>query len=326
MKKIQYTTSAGVPHQSMEDEFLCHKNGSEWWYCTGFINTESGKLFSFQFTLARVRIYMMQFHILMTALTDFQTKKHYYAQQPIFFRKDVTLMPEMVGLAGKAEMKFFDGELELNMGDKDFSLSLEMSATKSPVWHCNNGILKMGVDNPKETTYYWSYTNLATSGKLTLGDQEYKVSGKAWFDKQGGTYTLTSRWTNWEWFSLRFFDDEEIMLFSFPQDNYQDGTYIEKSGKYRRLSDYKITPLDFTEAGGKKFSCGWQVEMRNLKDEEYTIIPKIDGQLNLFYFELLADVKDKSGKNVGYCVVELLPGVYNETSAIAAFARVKSEY
>jgi hypothetical protein len=38
---------------------------------------------------------------------------------------------------------------------------------------------------------------------------------------------------------------------------------------------------------------------------------------------MLADIKDKSGKNVGYCVVELLPGVYNEISALDAFARVK---
>jgi hypothetical protein len=114
------------------------------------------------------------------------------------------------------------------------------------------------------------------------------------------------------------------MLFSFPQDDYRDGTYIEKSGRYRRLSDYTITPLSFTEAGGKKFSFGWTVEMKGIMDEQYRIIPKIDGQLNLFYFELLADIKDRDGRNVGYCVVELLPGVYNEISALAAFARVKS--
>jgi hypothetical protein len=64
--------------------------------------------------------------------------------------------------------------------------------------------------------------------------------------------------------------------------------------------------------------------MRDIKEEEYTIIPKMEGQLNLFYFELLSDVKDKSGKNVGYCVVELLPGVYNEKMNIGAVAaRVK---
>jgi predicted secreted hydrolase len=291
MKNIQYTNSGGVPHGTMADEFLCHRHGSEWWYCTGFLNAESGELFSFQFTLARVRIYGVQFHILMTAVTDFETGK----------------------------------ELALSMNDKDYALELKMEAVKPPVWHAENGVLKMGVEHPKEKTYYWSYTNLAASGTLVLAGKEYKLAGKAWFDKQGGTYTLTSRWTNWEWFSLRFFDGEEVMLFSFPQDNYQDGTYIEKSGNYRRLNDYKITPLGFTEASGKKFSCGWKVAMAGIKDEQYTIVPKIEGQLNLFYYELLADIKDKDGKEVGYCVVELLPGVYNEKMKIsAAWAQVKS--
>jgi predicted secreted hydrolase len=300
MNKIQYTTSVGVPHQSIEDEFLCHKSGSEWWYCTGFLTDGMGNLFSFQFTLARVRIYRVQFHILMTALTDFQTNKHYYAQHPIFFGRNVTITSQKVGLTGIAEMDFSGAEIKLTMGVNDYSLSLKMYALKPPVWHCDEGVLKMGVDHPKETTYYWSYTNLATSGKLILGTQAYRLSGKAWFDKQGGTYTLTSRWTNWEWFSLRFFDDEEVMLFSFPQDHYQDGTLIEKSGDFRRLNEYEITPSNFTEAGGKKFSCGWKVNLPGVKDEQYTIIPKMDGQLNLFYFELLADVIDRNSKKVGY--------------------------
>jgi predicted secreted hydrolase len=325
MKNIQYTNSGGVPHGTMAEEFLCHKHGSEWWYCTGFLNAESGELFSFQFTLARVRIYGLQFHILMTAVTDFETRKHYYAQYPVFFGKDVTLTAEKVALGSVAGMCFHGKELALSMNDKDYALELKMEAVKPPVWHAEDGVLKMGVEHPKEKTYYWSYTNLAASGRLVLGGKEYKLAGKAWFDKQGGRYTLTSRWTNWEWFSLRFFDGEEVMLFSFPQDNYQDGTYIEKSGSYRRLKDYQITPLGFTEASGKKFSCGWKVTMAGIKDGEYTIVPKIDGQLNLFYYELLADIKNKDGKEVGYCVVELLPGVYNEKMKIsAAWAQVKA--
>ena len=111
----------------------------------------------------------------------------------------------------------------------------------------------MGIDDPGQTTYYWSYTNLAASGKLVLGNVESKVSGKAWFDKQGGTYSIINRWTHWEWFSLRFLDDEEVMLFSFPQDDYRDGTFIDRAGKTRRLTDYSVTPLGFTTAGGKKF-------------------------------------------------------------------------
>lgn len=323
MKKIQSTSSPGVPPQSMAEEFLCHKKGSEWWYCTGFLNDPVGKLFSFQFTLARVRIYGIQFHILMTAVTDFETKKHYYTQKPVFFGKDIIITSDRVGLDGAAEMTFRGQELGLDMPGTDCSLALQFTPVKAPVWHCDQGILKMGIEDPKEKTYYWSYTNLTAAGKLVLMGQEYPVAGKAWFDKQGGMYTLTNRLTNWEWFSLRFFDGEEVMLFSFPQDNYQDGTYIEKSGSYRRLNDYTITPLGFTQASGKKFSCGWKVDLRDIKGGKYTIVPKLDGQLNLFYFELLADIMNKSGQVVGYCVVELLPGVYNELNNLAAFARVK---
>jgi len=313
-----------VPHASIEEEFLSHKNGSEWWYCTGYLNDESGRAFSFQFTLSKVIVYGIRLHILMTALTDFETGKHYYAQQAFFFGNKVNITSDLIGVDGQAEIRFGKGKLDLEITTKDYALSLDMNAVKPPVWHCDDGVLRMGLDDPKETTYYWSYTNLAASGKLVLGDQESTVSGKAWFDRQGGTYNIINRWTHWEWFSMRFFDDEEVMLFSFPQSDYRDGTFIDKEGNYRRLTDYSITPLGFTEAGGHKFSLGWDVTVPGTKDEAYSIVPKMDGQVNLTYYELLADIQDSQGNTVGHCVVELLPGVYNEHIKVwAVLARVK---
>ena len=324
MTKIQYTKSPGVPPRSMEEEFLSHRNGSEWWYCTGYLNDESGRLFSFQFTLAKVIVYGVRLHMLMTAVSDVETGKHHYSQQAFFFGRHVTITSDLIGVEGQAVMSFDDGALGLNITAREYSLSLDMSAAKPPVWHCDNGVLRMGLDDPKQTTYYWSYTNLQATGTLVLGDQEYTVSGKAWFDRQGGTYNIINRWTHWEWFSLRFFDDEEVMLFSFPPSDYQDGTYINREGDRERLSEYRITPLGFTEAGGHRFSLGWKVEMKGVKDKEYTIVPKMDGQLNLTYYELLADVIDNEGRPVGYCIVELLPGVYNKHIKVwAVLARVR---
>lgn len=306
----------------MEEEFLCHRNGPEWWYATGYLTDESGKLFSYQFTLGKIRIYGLKLHLLQTALTNFETGKHHFAQQVIFFDKNIIITKDRVGVDGAAEMTFGDRKLGVTLPGDDYSLTLDMNASKPAVWHCDQGALKMGIND--QWTYYWSYTNLAVSGKLVLGGKEHKVSGKGWFDKQGGPYNPLDPRTSWEWFSLRFFDNEEVMLFSFPQDNYQDGTLIEKSGQSRRVNDYEIIPLGWTEAGGYKFSSGWKVTMKGVKDEEYSIIPKMDGQLNLFYFEMLADIKDKSGRVVGYCFVELLPGARNKKTPIsAAFARVK---
>ena len=287
-------------------------------------------MFGFQFTLAKIKVYGIKFHVLLTALTDFETGKHYYEQNTAFFGKGITTTANRVAFGDRAEMTFSEnefagkGHMELSMSGKNYSLNLQMNAIKPPAWHCEDGKLKMGlVDDPKQTTFYYSYTNLASTGKLILDGKELNLTGKSWFDKQGGTYTITNRFVQWEWFSMRFFDDEEIMLFSFPQDNYHDGTFIDKSGKYRRLNNYGIEPLGFTEAGGYKFSNGWKLTIKGVKEEEYTIAPKIAGQFNLFFFELLAEIKNKKGELVGYCVTELLPGVYNEkTKSINAFKKV----
>lgn len=167
-------------------------------------------------------------------------------------------------------------------------------------------------------------SNLRLTGKLTLNGEKHAIEGKAWYDKQGGTYSLTNYRTNWEWFSFRFFDEEEIMLFSFPQTGYRDGTYVRGDGGYSRMNDYSIEPQGFIKERITKydFSYGWKVRMPGVKTEEYTLKPKTEGQFNISFFELIADVLDSHGVLVGYCFVELLPGARNKKlNNLLAFKR-----
>ena len=196
-----------------------------------------------------------------------------------------------------------------------------MEATKPPVWHCNNGVLQMGIQGKKkQRTYYYSFTNLKSSGSLTLNGQKHNnLVGKTWFDRQGGTYTLTNAKCNWEWFSIRFFDNTEAMLFAFPHMDYYDGTFIKANGQYSRMNDYKIEATKVTTApNGFKFSNEWNLEMNGKK---YKIVPKIDGMFNVFFFELMASVFDENGKEIGYAFVELLPGVRNKVNSAMAFRK-----
>jgi predicted secreted hydrolase len=206
---------------------------------------------------------------------------------------------------------------------KDFSLDLQLDYGKGAFWHCDNGVLRMGLDAPKESTIYYSYTNMPTTGTMILNGKKTAVNGKSWFDKQCGTYHLLNRMTHWEWFSLRFFDDEEMMLFTFPQSNYQDGTYISKDGTANRLTDYTVKPLDFVTSNGNKYSTGWTLSVTGLKEEEYTITPLMKGQVNLGYYEQLAWIYNHNGEKVGVCFVELLPGVYNEKFSMMLFKKVE---
>lgn len=321
MKKIEYTKGVGIPHQKFEDEFLAHKKVSEWWYTTGYVEDASKNMYAFQFTITKMKMFGIPFHMLLTSVTDLQTEKHYYGQRVAFFNLGITTNKKATKFGKKAGVKYSPnekcsfGNMDVFIHTEDYKLNLNLEAQKAPVWNCQDGKLLMGVmDDPKQVTYYFSITNMLATGTLEIEGKKLNIGGKAWFDKQGGTYDIASPKTHWEWFSFRFFDEEEIMLFDFPQGKYGDGTYINKKGEYQRLNNYKIIPDKIIEEPqtNYKFSYGWTVKMPGIKDETYTIKPKIEGQFNVSFYELIVDIIDKDNKLVGYGIVELLPGVRNE--------------
>ncbi|HWS30681.1 MAG TPA: lipocalin-like domain-containing protein [Clostridia bacterium] len=313
MSKFKKAPYRGAGHGNFEEEWGVHKHCSEWWYLTGYFYDGAGHMYSCQFTMLRVKLLFFRPYIIMLALTDFETQKHYYFQNITLSVRDITIDEHTVAFGKTAAAQKQANGMRLTVDHKDFRLDLTLGYGKGAIWHCDNGLLQMGVGGPKQTTVYYSYTNMPVFGTLELSGERKAVRGKAWFDKQGGPYGLIDRRCMWEWFSLRFFDEEEMMLFSFPQSNYCDGTYIRASGSHERLCDYTITPTDFVYPDGQtKYSAAWEISVPGLKDEAYTVTPLLKGQMNMGYCELLAGIYDRQGEQVGLCFAELLPGVYNK--------------
>lgn len=324
MGKISTLPYRGYDHGSFDEEWGCHKYTSEWWYVTGYFRDDSGKMYSYQFTLVRTPLLgIFTPHVLMLALTDFSTGKHTYTQKTALLGGDVTIDNRSVQYGDTAMLAKNATGMHYIARHKDFALDLLLDYGKGPVWHGDNGVLRMGVDDPRETTLYYSYTNMPTVGTLTLHGKAYAVKGKSWFDRQGGPYSIMNRKTHWEWFSLRFFDDEEMMLFSFPQCGYQDGTYISKEGQASRLTNYTIKAMDFVTVREMKYSAGWKLDVPGLKEQHYTIRPLLEGQVNLAYCEQLAGIYNLQDEQVGLCFVELLPGVYNAINPLHMFQKVE---
>ncbi|MBR0404540.1 MAG: hypothetical protein IJI68_04980 [Eggerthellaceae bacterium] len=315
---IQFTKSKGIPHGTFEDEWLAHKRQSEWWYATGYGTGDDGKLYSFQYTLIKAMVGgLLPYYQLQAAVTNCTDEDH----RIVFAGADkntITVSPTKAQVGNEACLEKTGNGMLLTMNENEFSLDVEMKPAKDPVWHCEDGKLRMRVDKPKELTWYYSWTNVPCKGTITIDGKEVAIEGKAWVDKQGGPYSMLKTYTHWEWFSLRFFDGEEAMLFSFPNEEglydtaYVDGTYIRADGSYERLNNYTLVPLEFTVQDGIKFACKWKLSAPGFKDERYIITPAIDGQLNLVYYELLAKVETESGEHVGYSFVELLSGARND--------------
>ncbi|MDR2091230.1 MAG: hypothetical protein LBP62_06270 [Clostridiales bacterium] len=310
MNKIKYDLS----DLDFKKDWLVHKNCKEWWYATGVLFDGEKNLYSYQYTLLHINFGLITLKCAMTALTDFKNDKHYYLQQPALLSLGKVIIDENeASFKGVAHVKKQEKGISLELSHSKFNLSLTADYGKGAFWHCDGGKLQMGIPDEKETTLYYSYTNMPTSGYVTLNGEKIYLEGKTWFDKQGGTYAIANPKTHWEWFSLRFFDDEEIMLFTFPQDDYFDGTYITKTGATRRLNDYDIKNTSVITVDNMKWSAGWKLRT-GVKDREYTIEPIRQGHINFAYFEELCYIKDRNNKVVGYCFAELLPGILNAGS------------
>jgi predicted secreted hydrolase len=309
MRKIKYDVNN---LRSFDVEWGIHKKCREWWYATGTLSDDDGNIYSYQFTLLHLNFGIVTPKVIMVAFTDLQNGRHSYLQKVTLFSNKVTISKNHVAFKGVASVEKKSDCMQIELSHKDFKLSLCARYGKGAFWHCDNGKLQMALPGEKETTSYYSYTNMPSEGTLTLNNKAIHVKGKTWFDKQGGTYSLSKRATNWEWFSLRFYDDEEMMLFTFPQSHYQDGTYIEANGQSERLSNYEIKTTKVIEKIGLKWSSGWSLYVPGKKEEYYTITPIVEGNMNFAYFEELCWIKNAKDITVGLCFAELLGGVLNE--------------
>ncbi|WP_062378751.1 lipocalin-like domain-containing protein [Demequina pelophila] len=311
MKKVSYTPDSLV---SFDREWNLHRGCSEWWYCTGIVDTAGGHRFTYQFTLVSMgAVPLVTPKLLQAALTDMVTGEHHYLQDASLTGRKATLTDERLAYADRFELKRGPDGFTVKINHKDFAIDVSLGWGKGAFWHCDGGKLYMGVEgDEKATTYYYSYPNMPTTGTLTFKGKRQRITGKTWFDKQGGNYPLTARESQWEWMSLRFHDGEEMMLFAFPHMGYADGTYITADGRSERLNDYTLTTTRTIMHSGKRWSAGWNLVVPGKKEERYTIAPIFDGNINLSYFEELCSVRNEAGEEVALAFVELLPGVLNE--------------
>ena len=293
-------------------EWLQHVRIHEWWYATGILKDGDDNLYSYQYTVIHTNLKVIKPWILMLAITDFKNQKHYYEQKFQLFGSSVKIEPLLIEFLD-TRLRFGEEGVRLTADGEDFRYAFKLNYGKNPIWHCDNGKLRMGTDHPDDTTFYYSYTRLPTEGTITLDGRLIDVKGHTWFDKQGGPFRILKPETHWEWFSWRLDSGEELMLFVFPRDqSYNDGTFVDKDGKTTRVRGYTVTADAYTEVNGMKFSKAWHIHIPGFKGEDFTIRPLMDGQLNLAYFEEVCEVYDKDGQKLGLTFVELLPGVYND--------------
>lgn len=291
-----------------------HPAPIEWWYYTGHFETPTGHEYGFELTFfkaytppdAQLLGFVPAFilaekgHVAHFAITDVTRRTFTMAERADFwgYQANVSYEELDVSVANWYARRAEDGvshEIFATVDDK--RLHLTLTPEKPAALHGDPpGIQSMG---PGGVSYYLSYTRMALSGRYSenctlLRCDSYTVTGQAWHDHQWGDFDISS-YAGWDWFSLQFDDNTELMLYLIrePSGVYatRAGSLITASGATIGLAadDFELSETGATwesPATGAIYPMSWRIRVPRFA---------IDITVDPVFFEQEMDTRASTG-------------------------------
>ncbi len=237
----------------MPDDTQVHDTVIEWWYFNGHLADAHGHKYAFMDCLFRANVakikipyfknifaggktgrYALFAH---SALVDLEAKmaakdiqnislaSRDSFKRPLFYANYIDPVSVVGGFVAHEMAEIALGKFHI----KTETLDLVMESRRPPMLEGGRGFITVR----GRESFYYSLTDLKTSGMVRVGDKWISVSGRSWMDHQwADTAYAKDKWT---WFSIQLDDGTDIMGVE-----YSDG-----KGK-----DYLVDILDARERLG----------------------------------------------------------------------------
>jgi predicted secreted hydrolase len=304
---------------------------TEWWYFTGNLSDKAENRYGYQLTFFRQGIkksaaggaglsqdspwavndvYLAHF-----ALTDVGKK---------LFRHTDRTSRTGPGLAG-ASTKGMDvhvldwsanmemGVIYLNARYQGIQINLALKPGKPVVLHGRNGLSMKGPAKG-QSSYYYSFTNLKTSGSIKISSSQASVDvdGVSWFDHEFGSNQLTPEQIGWDWFGIHLSDGRDLMIYFIRRKDgsieaASSGTLIEKNGVsiHLKLEDIQIDVLEKWKSprSDGTYPCRWRLRIPSARIDLIIAASVADQELttgastDITYWEGAVEGKGTSGDN-----------------------------
>ena len=151
-----------------------HASPLEWWYFNGHVATEGGRVFSYHFvTFQSVLEGGFTPRLAQLSWADHDMDLHLIAEQPDLPILETTSGEFDLSIAGwrmSGDSKTY--HLSFQIGD--YSVELEADSRKPAVLHHDTGLVDLGIAGK---TYYYSRTDLETSGTVSVSGISHPVTG-----------------------------------------------------------------------------------------------------------------------------------------------------
>jgi predicted secreted hydrolase len=263
---------------------------TEWWYYTGQLTAKDGRPFGYQLTFFRrgmprdqtqtlpsqwavTQLYLAHF-----AVSDLSKGRFHFAEK---------ISRAGLGKAGAARDGLHvwidrwsvesplaaPGTQTLQAADGGLAIQLTVSPEKPLVLHGADGISRKGA-GIGQASHYYSFTRLATTGKLTIGNESFDVTGTSWMDHEFGSADLGKDLVGWDWFSLQLDDQRELMLYRLRRtdgsaDPASSGTVIDRDGRGHHLliGDFTLEPTSYwtSQTSHARYPQRWRLTIPSLQ-------------------------------------------------------------
>jgi predicted secreted hydrolase len=275
----------GYRYEFPRDHFNHPDYQTEWWYTTGNLTASDGHHYGFELTFFRQGVDrdpgkkeawdIQDLYLAHLALSDLDGRKFYHSE------RTSRAGPGLAGIDekqkriwnGNWEIRWEGDEEILRVADDRFLLWLSLHSEKPPVIHGVDGVSQKAVGVGR-ASHYISFTRLLTSGTIQIAGKSISVRGTSWMDHEFFTQSMDLEQVGWDWLSLQFEDNTELMLYQFRRkdgstDPYSSGTYVNAQGKSVHLSaaDFRLVPTGETwtsDVTGAKYPVGWNAEIPKL--------------------------------------------------------------
>lgn len=252
---------------------------TEWWYFTGHLRTDAGRRYGFEVTFFRVGVASP----VTTGRTAWDLRHVSLAHFAItdvggrtfrFHEKMNRTSPFTAGSAtgrldvfneGWRAVAAADGSWRLAAAAGKDSIDLVLRSAKPPAIHGENGI-SVKAAGVGYASHYYSMTRLEASGTVN----GVRSTGTAWMDHEFGSSSLRESQAGWDWFSLQFDNETELMLYVIRRrdgtpDLTSSGSLVTHEGRVLpiRHDQMKIRARDRWRSpkSGATYPLDWDVEV-----------------------------------------------------------------
>jgi predicted secreted hydrolase len=239
---------AASPSLHFPRDHYGHRAGIEWWYFTAYVRGSDGHRYSVFFTLFKrgdILLPVSQVVNLDTGAIVGHTEQ---------FGKG-RIGPTRLDVPS---LQYIPKGNAWSAGAAGGNFKVDFSAVpeKPYVLHGGgSGVIRQGT----AVSSYYSATRMRLAGGYRKGRRSVTFSGTGWLDHQWGNFTVDPSALHWDWFSCRFDDRTELMLYRF-RDGHASGTAVDRAGHGRLISNFTATPgARVLRAAGRRWPLDWTI-------------------------------------------------------------------